>query len=319
MYPPASLPFTFVNNYGPTENTVVATSCIVSPDPEAKERPSIGKPITNVEISILDEQLKQVATGEVGELYIAGASLARGYYKQPQLTTERFLPNPFSADPEARLYKTGDLAHWNVDGTLTFIGRNDQQIKIRGFRIELGEIQGRLSSHADIQESYAITVPTHNAECLLITFFVPKENATVSADNLRDYLKEALPDYMIPTRFVQLDKLPLAASGKVDRQQLVNLIVPQEAQQEAIFTTNETEQRLAEIWSDLLKGHKFGLHDDFFKIGGHSLSVLQLLVRIRKTFAISVTVRDVFQAPTIVKLSTVIQGKQLAKGTRSVS
>jgi amino acid adenylation domain-containing protein len=316
IYPPSALPFALVNNYGPTENTVVATSCVVAPDPEAKELPSIGKPISNVEIYILDEDLKPVPGGEAGELYIAGTSLARGYHKQPELTNQRFLPHPFSSDPEARLYKTGDVALWNADGTLTFLGRNDQQVKIRGFRIELGEIQARLGSYADLRESCVITVPAGDEENLLVAFFVPEEQAQVSADDLREHLKPVLPDYMIPARFVQLDKLPLSASGKVDRQQLASLSVPQEEQKEALVTTNETEERLVEIWQDILKGHQFTLEDDFFKIGGHSLSVLQLIVRIRGTFKVSITVRDIFQAPSITKLSTVIQEKQLVKEKR---
>jgi len=312
-FPPPALPFTLINNYGPTENTVVATSCVVPPDPEAKQLPSIGKPITNVEIYILDDALQPVPTGTAGELYIAGASLARGYRHQPQLTKERFLPHPFSSDPDARLYKTGDLACRNADGTLTFLGRNDHQIKVRGFRIELAEVEAALAAHAAIQECCAISIPVTMEENQLIAFFVPKEQATISVDDLREYLNQTLPDYMIPARFIQMEALPLSASGKVDRQQLASMSALPKAPTETIIGTNETEQGLIEIWRDLLQGRQFGLDDDFFKIGGHSLSVLQLIVRVRKTFSVTLTVRDVFQNPTIVKLSTVIQKKQLAK------
>lgn len=316
IYPPASLPFTLVNNYGPTENTVVATSCVVAPNADAKILPSIGKPIANVEIHILDEQLKPVPPGTVGELYIAGTSLARGYRNQPQLTTERFLPHPSSLDPEARLYKTGDLAHWNADGTLTFLGRNDQQVKIRGFRIELSEIQSRLGSHPGVQESSVIARAVSDEEKILVAFFVPKEGQAATVDALRTHLKAALPDYMLPAKFVQLEKLPLTVSGKIDYQQLASLELQQAEPKAAIVTTNETEQHLARIWSDLLQGHKFDIHDDFFKIGGHSLSVLQLIIRTRETFKVSITVRDVYRAPTIARLALVIQDKQLAKGAR---
>ncbi len=315
-YPPATLPFAFVNNYGPTENTVVTTSCVVAPDSEAKELPSLGKPITNVEVHLLDEQLQPVPSGEVGELYIAGTSLARGYRNQPQLTRERFLPHPFSTDPDARIYKTGDLARWNDDGQLTFLGRNDQQVKIRGFRIELGEIQVRLGAYTGIRESTVVAIQVSNDEHQLNAFFVSEEQVQLSVDDLRTHLKTTLPDYMIPAKFVQLDKIPLLPSGKVDVQQLVTMSTAQMEQTMIISTENKTQQHLAEIWIDLLKGHQFGLDDDFFKIGGHSLSVLQLIIRVRKSFSVSITVRDIFQSPTITKLASVIEAKQLAKGVR---
>lgn len=312
-FPPSTLPFTLVNNYGPTENTVVATSCIVPPDPEARQLPSIGRPVTNVEVYILDDAMQPVPVGTAGELYIAGASLARGYCRQPQLTKERFLPHPFSADPDARLYKTGDLASQNADGTLTFLGRNDHQVKIRGFRIELAEVEAALAAHTAIQECCALAVPVDTEENRLIAFFVAREQATLSTDDLQGYLKQVLPDYMIPAQFTRLDALPLSTSGKVDRRQLASMNALLAASVEMVVGTNETEQQLIEIWRDLLKGRQFGLHDDFFKVGGHSLSVLQLIVRVRKMFVVTLTVRDIFQNPTIVKLATIIQNKQRAR------
>jgi amino acid adenylation domain-containing protein len=316
IYPPASLPFTLVNNYGPTENTAIATSGTVFPDPEARELPSLGKPISNVEIYILNDQLLPVAPGERGEMYIAGVSLARGYHNQPQLTQERFLPHPFSADPEARLYRTGDQACWNADGTITFLGRNDQQVKIRGFRIELGEIEARLASWSGLRESCAIAIPISPQEKQLVTFFVSEDGTAIAVDDLRNHLKAALPDYMIPARFVQLEKMPLLTSGKVDRQQLAALALPQVEQQETILSTNPTEQHLVQIWGDLLPGYKFGLHDDFFQIGGHSLSALQLVMRIREVFRVSITVRDLFLAPTIAELAQTIEQKQQLRKMR---
>lgn len=314
IYPPATLPFTFVNNYGPTENTVVATSGIVTPlATNTEDLPSIGKPITNVELFILDDQLQVVPPGSIGELYIAGASLARGYRNQPQLTKERFLSHPFSTDPQARLYKTGDLAQWNNDGTITFLGRNDEQVKIRGFRIELSEIQLRLASYEAIQESCVIAVPDGAHGNLLAAFFVPKESRQVALETLQDYLKATLPDYMIPAKLTQLKKLPLTISGKIDQKQLAALVNQQEEEQLEIVTDNPVEEGLLTIWRDLLKGFRFGLHDDFFKIGGHSLSVLQLIVRIKKAFGVNVTVRDIFQNPTITKLAVIVQNKQPAQ------
>jgi amino acid adenylation domain-containing protein len=310
VYPPASLPFALVNNYGPTENTVVATSGVVLPNAETSTLPSLGKPISNVEVYILDSDLQPVPAGETGELYIAGASLARGYRHQPQMTQERFLPHPFSTDPEARLYKTGDQAAWNADGTLTFLGRGDQQVKIRGFRIELGEIEARLTARGELRESAVVAIPLNPEENQLVAFFVPEEGKTVAITELQDYLKVALPDYMVPARFVQLEAMPLLASGKVDRQQLVTLLPPLTQPEQRILSTNPIEQQLVEIWRDLLPGLAFGLHDDFFKIGGHSLSVLQLILRIRNAFHISLTVRDLFQAPTLTQLASVIAQKQ---------
>lgn len=317
IYPPASLPFIFVNNYGPTENTVVATSGIVPSkrDSENQGLPSIGKPISNVDIFLLDEQLKQVVDGEVGEIYIAGASVARGYRHQPQLTEERFLSHLLSDNVEERLYKTGDLAQWSKDGSLLFLGRNDQQVKIRGFRIEVAEIQARLGSHADIRDNGVIMIPDTAGQNQLIAFFVPKEeNTHISTDELRNYLKVTLPDYMIPDHFVKLEGLPLLTSGKVDRKKLASLYTSQQEQEiPVLIPSNDTEKQLVDIWNQLLKEHQFGLQDDFFKIGGHSLSVLQLIMHVRKTFQVSLTVRDIFQMPTITKLATVIQKKQSAK------
>lgn len=316
-YPPASLPFTFVNNYGPTENTVVATSAVIPPkhDGEPQGLPPIGKPINNVEIFLLDEQRQPVADGAVGEIYLAGAGVARGYRYQPQLTKECFLPYPFSSHRQDRLYKTGDFAQRSTDGSLLFLGRNDQQVKIRGFRIEIAEIQARLGSHMAIRNTNVITMPDSTGNDQLVAFYVMKDtNLYISNDELRNYLKETLPDYMLPAHFVKLEALPLLASGKIDREQLVSLYTSQMEERAAVLLPgNDIEQQLVEIWSLLLKGHQFGLQDNFFKIGGHSLSVLQLIMHVRKTFQVSLTVRDIFQMPTIIQLATVIQQKQKTK------
>jgi amino acid adenylation domain-containing protein len=308
-YPPISLPFTLVNNYGPTENTVVATSCTISPEGKTSYLPSIGKPINNVEIYLLNEQLQPVLPGETGEIYLAGANLARGYYHQPALTKERFLPHPFSPDPAARCYKTGDLAQWDAHGMLTFLGRNDQQVKIRGFRIEIGEIHARLASHPAIAECCVMAKPVNSEENQLLAFVVPSKGALINEEALRAYLLDTLPDYMIPARFIQMNALPLQTSGKVDLQQLASMNIVNMRERTVVATTNEVERQLLDIWIELLPDHQFGLHDNFFTIGGHSLSVLQLIVRVRQLIKVSITVRDIYQAPTIAQLSLTIQQK----------
>jgi amino acid adenylation domain-containing protein len=217
QYPPAGLPFTLVNNYGPTECTVVALSGAVTPHNRPAALPSLGRPISNTQIFLLDEDLQTVPAGSVGELHIAGAGVGRGYLHDPELTREKFIPNPFDKDPASRLYKTGDLARALPDGTFEFVGRTDDQVKIRGYRIEPNEVSAVLCKHESVQSGIVVPVKEASGSQFLAAYMVLKQGAQVDAGTLRKHLQAHLPDYMIPNAFVVLDSFPLTTNGKVDR------------------------------------------------------------------------------------------------------
>src|SRR5690348_3432018 len=220
-YPSRKLRFQLVNNYGPTECTVVATSGVVPSNPDhADQLPSIGCPIDNVQVYILDRNMRQVPMGESGEIYLGGASLARGYRNRPDLTAERFISNPFSAEPDARLYKTGDLGKLLPNGEIAFLGRVDEQVKIRGYRIEPAEIVKVLDEHPAVQTSAAVAREIEPCDKRLVAYFVPEPNSTVTHSELRNFVAGRLPEYMIPSVFVTVESLPLNSSGKVDRAML---------------------------------------------------------------------------------------------------
>jgi amino acid adenylation domain-containing protein len=216
-YPRRGLPFTLVNNYGPTECTVVALSGVISPDPAPTAPPTIGRPIANAQIHLLDEQLQSVPLGSVGELHISGACVGRGYLNDPQLTHEKFIANPFNSDPQSRLYKTGDLARALPDGGYEFVGRTDDQIKIRGYRVEPNEICAALTTHEAIESALVVPRQDSSGGRFLAAYLVLKAVAQPTASSLRKHLQSRLPDYMIPAAFVALESFPLNSSGKVDR------------------------------------------------------------------------------------------------------
>lgn len=305
--PPASLPFSLVNHYGPTENTVVTTCAIAGNELEGAKSPPIGRPIDNTQVYILDSHLQPVPVGVQGELHIGGLNLARGYHNRPELEAEKFITNPFSTDPEARLYKTGDLASYSPDGMIHFLGRNDSQIKIRGFRIELGEIESVLAEHPGIA---AVTVITRDdsAEDKHLVAYVVLKIADLTSNKLREFLKQKLPDYMVPSRFVALDSLPLTSNGKVDR---VNLPAPDRANaledQDSIAPLTTIEATIAGILGSLLKLDNVEREANFFDLGGHSLLGTQLIARIRNSFGIDLPLRSIFDSPTVASLSAEIE------------
>lgn len=217
QYPPAGLPFTLVNNYGPTECTVVALSGPVTPHSKPSALPPVGRPISKTRIFLLDEELRKVPAGSIGELYIAGAGVGRGYRNDPELTLKKFIPNPFDKNPSSRLYKTGDLARALPDGDFEFLGRTDDQIKIRGYRIEPNEVCSALCKHDAVQSGIVVPRKDASGGNSLAAYLVLKKDAQVSAGNLRKYLQSYLPDYMIPDVFVVLDAFPLTTNGKIDR------------------------------------------------------------------------------------------------------
>jgi len=286
--------FKVINNYGPTEATVVATSGPV----EVGQTLHIGKPMANARVYLLDEQQQPVPIGVAGELYVGGSGVARGYLNRPELTTERFLLDPFSPEPQARMYRTGDLARWLADGNIEYLGRNDDQVKIRGVRIELGEIEAALSNHEAVSEAVVLL-----REGRLIAWFTAQ--SVVDIEALRVYLQGRLPDYMVPSAYVHLDSLPLTANGKLDRKALPA------PDQEALLSRGfeapqgDVEVALAKIWTDLLKVERVGRHDHFFELGGHSLLAVSLIERMRQ-IGLSADVRALFSQPTLTALAAAV-------------
>jgi amino acid adenylation domain-containing protein len=303
-YPKSGLPFTLVNNYGPTEATVVATSAIVLPTDDTRVPPPIGRAIDNTRIYILDEGLQPVAAGVTGELYIGGASIAQGYLHRPELTNERFLPDPFSHNAHDRMYRTGDLACTLPDGQIAFAGRIDQQVKLRGFRIELGEIEVTLTHHSAVQQAAVAMVEDDDKDKRLVAYIVPQPDQQISTATLQAYLQEYLPDYMIPSTFVALDILPLTSNGKVDRGALPRPDADNVLRDdELIPPETPTEKRLAAIIEPLLGLQEISIDDNFFMLGGHSLLGTQLIAKISEAFSVDLPLHTLFSAPTIRQLA----------------
>ena len=290
--------------YGPSETTTYSTWAIRQSGAPA----TIGKPIANTQIHVLDQQLQRAAAGEVGELFIGGAGVARGYLNRPALTAERFVMHPLAAGPTARLYRTGDLGRWRADGTLEFLGRRDQQVKIRGFRIELGEIESALETHPDITSCAVVAREIPGQEKQLVAFLVLRESAALSVHDLRNSLARQLPDYMLPVRYQVLDALPLTPNGKVDRQALVQM----EGEQVALGTSytcprTDLERQLANIWQEVLRQEPIGIHDNFFELGGHSLLALTAVTLLRSRLGREVPQRWLFEYPSIAALADQIE------------
>ncbi|MBD2253936.1 amino acid adenylation domain-containing protein [Nostoc parmelioides FACHB-3921] len=301
---------TLHNNYGPSE-THVATNFTLDNSVETWPLlPPIGKPITNTKIYILDNYLQPVPIGVPGELYIGGVSLARGYLKRPELTQEKFIPNPFEQGQGSRLYKTGDLARYLPDGNIEYLGRIDNQVKIRGFRIELGEIEAALSQYRDVQAACIIPREDTPGDKRLVAYVVAHQDSPTTMSELRQFLKAKLPDYMVPSAFVMLDALPLTPSGKVDRRALPAPDLDNEITDKYVAPRNPTEELLAQIWAQVLKVEKVGIHDNFFDLGGHSLLATQLISRIRNVFKVELPLRELFASAKISELARSLEQLQ---------
>lgn len=312
-YPSPDLPFTLINNYGPTEATVVATSGHVSPTEHADGPPSIGRPIDNVQIYILDQHLRQTPIGEPGELHIGGTGLAKGYLNRPELTAERFIPHPFSSELGARLYKTGDLARYLPDGQIAFLGRTDYQVKIRGYRVELGEIEAVLKQHPAVRQAVVVAHQEVPGENRLVAYIVLVSGTNVTSSSLQDTLATRLPDYMIPATFVLLETLPLTANGKPDRAALPKPDAINTMREVIVEPTTPTEERLVSILAPLLGVEHVGIDDNFFLLGGHSLLGTQLISCIADAFGVTLSLRTLFDAPTVRQLSSEIEQLIIAK------
>ena len=296
-----------INGYGPTENTTFTCCYSMNKDSKILKSVPIGRPISNTQTYILDKNLQQVPIGVSGELLIGGSGLARDYLNRPSLTAEKFIPNPFSKKPGTRLYKTGDLVRYLDDGTIEFLGRFDDQVKIRGFRIELGEIENILSGHHEIKDCAVVVHENLAHEKLLVAYLVSENSIFPSRDDLRNYLLQKLPEYMVPSVFMELDVLPISPNGKVDRKAMP---VPDQARTDLEKTyippKTEVEKYLVNIWQDILGIKKIGIYDNFFELGGNSIQAAVLANRLQKEFNVTIQVRSVFLAPTVSEFSMYI-------------
>jgi amino acid adenylation domain-containing protein len=315
-YPPSGLPFVLVNNYGPTECTVVATSGPINPAGCKDALPSIGSAITNTEIHLLDQELQPVPAGAPGEICIAGPSLARGYRNLAKLTAERFVPH--ASVTGNRLYRTGDLGRLLPDGNIVYLGRLDDQIKIRGYRIEPNEIIGRLNQHPDVQQSLVFAREDSPGDKRLVAYVVLQRDSGATDNMLRDFLRMALPDYMLPSAFVQVEEFPLTPNGKIDR---AALPPPDLANLAGAGNGTEPqtpiERRIAGIVSNLVNVEDVGREDNFFLLGGHSLLGAQLIAELRRVFGVTISLQALFQAPTIAALAAEVESSSVKSGSRS--
>jgi amino acid adenylation domain-containing protein len=281
------------NLYGPTETTIWSAAS------QVKNSVVIANPIANTQFYILDSYNQLVPIGVAGELHIGGAGLARGYLHQPELTAQKFIHNPFHANAASRLYKTGDLVRYLLDGNIEFLGRIDHQVKIRGFRIELGEIESVLNQHPDVENSVVTVREDKPNDQRLVAYIVNKSQSEIDHLKLRSFLQDKLPSYMLPTAFVILNKLPLTPNGKVDRKALPAPEINLEINQQKVLPRNPIEEQVAKIWAEILGLTEVGIYDNFFELGGHSLLATQLISKTRQVFQVELSVRRFFDLPTV--------------------
>jgi syringomycin synthetase protein SyrE len=298
----------FYNVYGPTESTVFCTTAYLKG--EVAPKPHIGRPTSNAYIRILDDRLLPVTPGDMGEICIGGRGVGRGYLNRPELTAARFITDPLSEDPQARLYRSGDLARWRPDGAIEYCGRNDHQIKIRGFRIEPGEIEAHLRRHARVADAVVIAREDSPGEKRLAAYVTPRAGSDcneLETHDLRAWVSAGLPDYMTPSSFVVLPTLPLTSNGKLDRQALPAPAFAAGAAGEDQLPQGETEEALAAIWREVLLVKQIGRHDNFLALGGHSVLGMRLLVNVATRFSIRVSLPDLNRYPTIREMAEFVE------------
>jgi amino acid adenylation domain-containing protein len=314
-YAPPDIPFLLVNNYGPTECTVVTTSALVPQQGSADRLPPIGSPIQNTQVYVLDESGNQAPAGNRGELYIGGAGLARGYRNRPELTAERFVPNPFSTEPGGRLFKTGDLVRTLPDGQLAFLGRIDDQVKVRGFRIEPNEVVAALNEHPAIVQSAVVAHEVSPGDRRLVGYFVAGSQSRPTLSGLREFLGARLPEFMVPATFVALEHLPLTPNGKVDRASLPPPDSGNMLRDDGFVVGPRTdvERTVAGILAPLLGLDQLDVNDNFFALGGHSMLGTQLIARVRQACGVELALRCVFESPTVAGIAAEIERILLAK------
>ena len=301
-----------INEYGPTETVVGSTIYEVQEERQPGDVP-VGKPIANTGIYVLDTNMEVTPMGVPGELFIGGAGLARGYVNRPGLTAERFIPNPYG-EAGGRMYRTGDLARWRNDGNLEYLGRNDQQVKIRGFRIELGEIEAALQEHDGVRQAVVIAREDQPGEKRLVAYVVPEAGddekerekgsgrEELAISQLREYLQGRLPEYMVPSAYMQLKQLPVNHNGKIDWKKLPQ---PDENTrvQDYVGPRNPTQETLCRLWQEVMRVERVGIHDNFFTLGGHSLMAVQLISRVKSAFAMEMPLSVLFAAPTVARMA----------------
>jgi amino acid adenylation domain-containing protein len=309
-YPGAQFPAGFINNYGPAETTVLVTVSHVTPSTHPEMPPSIGRPIANTSIYLLDEHLNPVPDGAVGELYVGGTPVGRGYVGRPALTAERFIPDPFSAMAGARLYRTGDLCRYRANGEIEFVSRTDDMIKIRGYRIELGEIEAVLLQQPTVREAVVVAREDDAGEKRLVAYVTAAAHATPTAHALRAALQARLPGYMVPTAFVVLGTMPITPNGKIDRRALPAPNFDALATEAYRGPRDATEAKLTQIWADTLALERIGIDDDLFALGTHSLMATRICSRTREAFHLDIPIQVIFEEPTIAKMALYITRMQ---------
>ncbi|HMQ70356.1 MAG TPA: amino acid adenylation domain-containing protein, partial [Ignavibacteria bacterium] len=292
-----------VNQYGPTEAHVVSSYTLVN-SRDLPVLPPIGKPIFNTQLYILNEDQKPVPVGVKGELYIGGIQIARGYLNLPELTNRSFIKDPFSKDPDARLYRTGDTARWLSDGNIEYTGRADDQIKIRGYRVELGEIESIIQQHKSVRKAVTLAKEDNTGNKRLAAYVVPEDN--FDKEEIISYIKAKLPEYMVPSLWVEVEEIPLTPNGKVDKRALPDPDITAGISGNYEEPRNETEEKLALIWQDLLGSGKIGIHDNFFELGGHSLLATRAVSAIRKQFSVNIPIKSLFEFTSIADLGKYI-------------
>jgi acyl-coenzyme A synthetase/AMP-(fatty) acid ligase len=304
------------NHYGPTETHVV-TALTLSGDPDSwPALPTIGRPIANTQIYVLNKHRQPLPVGVPGEIYIGGAGVARGYFGISDLTEQRFVADPFSTELQARLYKTGDLGRWRADGTLEYLGRNDDQVKIRGYRIEPGEIEAQLARHEQVSEAVVVAREDVPGEKRLVAYVTGSDP---SVEGLRAYLKAALPEHMVPSAFVILQSLPLTPSGKLNRRALPKPALHAYANRMYQAPQGAVEEALARIWQDLLRIDQIGRQDNFFELGGHSLLATRVVTHVSYVLDVDLPLRAMFEKPTIEGLGHCIMQEIAAEIASEVS
>src|SRR6185503_14591753 len=296
-----------INEYGPTETVVGCCIYEVNGDAADTGPVPIGQPIQNTRLYVLDRYLQPVPIGVTGELYIAGAGLARGYVNSPEITAQKFVPDPFANTAGERMYKTGDLTRYLPDGNIEYVGRNDEQVKIRGYRIELGEIEAAINAGGGVRQC-VVVVKGEAERRALVAYVVREEDRQLTSEEIKGQLRSKLPEYMVPVRYVFLEELPVTDNGKVDRRALPDADDDQQKASAYQEGRNETERELANIWRAVLGVERVGIHDNFFDLGGHSLLAIQVISRVRNVFSVDLPLRALFDSPTVATFSELIGG-----------
>ena len=322
-------PGVLINGYGPTENTTFTTTYAINDEAALKIRVPIGKPLQNTTVHIVDADMRPVAVGEKGELLTGGDGLALGYWNRPDLTAERFVDDPFSTHPGAKLYRTGDLVRWLPDGNIDFGGRTDGQVKVRGFRVELGEIEEAISEDPEVRDRVVMVRTDMPGEKQLTAYLVPRELGSMEEHidaqqafiaSVRDHLRNRLPSHMVPTAFMILPELPLTPNGKVDKRKLpVPELRSQTLQLQHVAPRNQLETELAVLWGEKLGVAKLGVHDNFFDVGGHSLIAIELLAKVDERYHVALPLNSLYQAPTVAGFAKLIQGTNMPSGLENLA